>query len=110
MSNLSTALHLTKLLVRCCAVGMMLLHFFLTVLALVIDDEVFRMHADVVLMWVGRMGGRPSREWCEEGTDKLVWCLSCESNSRPMSPSCADRERAVNLVHIETAVMYLHKI
>ena len=110
MSNSSTALHLTKLLVGCCAAGMVLPHFFLTALALVIDGEVFRMHANVVLMWVGRTGGRPSREWCEEGTDKSVWCLSRESNSRPTLPSCADRERAVNLVHIETAVTYLHKI
>ena len=92
MSNLSTALHLTKLLVRCCAVGTMLLHFFLTALALVIDDKVFWMHADIMLMWVGRMGRRPLREWCEEEMDKSVWCLSYESNSRPTLPSCADRE------------------
>ena len=110
MLNLSATLYLIKLLIRYCGLVTMLLHFFLTALALVIDDKVFWMHADIVLMWVGRTGGRPSREWCEEGTDKSVWCLSCESNSRPTSPSCADRERAVNLVHIETAVMYLHKI
>ena len=97
MSNSSTALHLTKLLVGCCAAGMVLPHFFLTALALVIDGEVFRMHADVVLMWVGRMGGRPSREWCEEGTDKSVWC---ESNSRLTSPSCADRERELSILYI----------
>ena len=97
MSNSLTALHLTKLLVGCCAAGMVLPHFFLTVLALVIDSEVFWMHADVMLMWVGRTGGRPSREWCEEGTDKSVWR---ESNSRLTSPSCADRERELSILYI----------
>ena len=36
MSNPS-ALHLTKLLIGCCAAGIVLLHFFLTALALVIE-------------------------------------------------------------------------
>ena len=76
---------------------MVLPHFFLTALALVIDGEVFRMHADVVLMWVGRTGGRPSREWCKEGTDKSVWH---ESNSRLTSPSCANRERELSILYI----------
>ena len=99
MSNLSTALHLTKLLVGCCAVGMMLPHFFLTALALVINDEVFWMHADVMLMWVGRTGRRPLREWCEEGTDKSIWCLSPESGSKSILSSCADKR--------EPSIMYI---